>query len=37
MFPGGGLTGKEAPGQYAAIVAAWVTGDYLTGTGLREA
>jgi pimeloyl-ACP methyl ester carboxylesterase len=28
---------EEAPGQYAAIVAAWVTGGYLTGTGLQEA
>jgi len=28
---------EEAPGQYAAIVAAWVTGGYLTGTGLQQA
>ena len=32
----GHFTWEEEPGQYAAIIAAWVTGGYLTGTGLRD-
>jgi pimeloyl-ACP methyl ester carboxylesterase len=37
MLDAGHYVWEEAPGQYAAIVAAWVTGGYLTGAGLQEA